>query len=348
MDNDRLLYLLTRKASGEITLEERRELSARCKAGDADAQLAAGMQELLGSSLTYSNGISPGTVDNALAVLHKKMHEAEQEPSFTARLVYLKTWAIAASILALITIGAFCFLQTRQQPLRTGNMVTTRKGSKTNMVLPDGTKVWVNADTKLSYGKEFGNGTREVTLAGEAYFDVTKDRSRPFIVHTATMDVRVLGTAFNVRAYGDEADAQTTLIRGSVEVLLKKHGAKKIMLSPSEKIVVQNNPAGPENTVSASAMQEVALLKVHTNADSLSAETQWTRNRLVFDQEKLEDIIPVLERWYNVSVELKGNIKSDHLYSGTFENDSLEDVLESLKTIGGFRFAITKDRVVIF
>ncbi len=126
-------------------------------------------------------------------------------------------------------------MQVSGRSAHADNVVATRKGSKTNLVLPDGTKVWVNADSRLSYGKNFGNQLREVYLEGEAYFDVAEDKRKPFIVHTNNIDVKVLGTAFNVRAYGNEVNTQTTLLRGSVEVMLKKTTTGKFYWFPTKR-----------------------------------------------------------------------------------------------------------------
>ncbi|HTG56958.1 MAG TPA: FecR domain-containing protein, partial [Niabella sp.] len=221
---------------------------------------------------------------------------------------------------------------------------------KTNLVLPDGTKVWVNADSRLSYKKDFGNTVRDVYLTGEAYFDVVKDKKRPFIVHTDNIDIKVLGTAFNVRAYGDEKNTQTTLLRGAIEVLLKKNENKTLLLAPNEKMIVRNTAAQSHlNKLPEGDLPEIELLKLAPRkVDSLSVETEWTHNRLVFEQETLTDIIPVLERWYNITIELKNKQDAGLLYRGKFENDSLEDVLESLRMIGNFSYKIQKDKVVIY
>ncbi|MCH5720241.1 FecR family protein [Niabella hibiscisoli] len=159
-----------------------------------------------------------------------------------------------------------------------------------------------------------------------------------------------MGTAFNVRAYGNEQNTQTTLLRGSIEVLLKKNSNKTLLLAPNEKMIVRNAAAQTlSKQLHATRLPEIELLKLNEGKiDSLVMETEWTHNRLVFEQEALSDIIPVLERWYNITIELKKVQHPSVLYRGTFENDSLEDVLESLKMIGNFNYRIQKDKVVIY
>ena len=99
---------------------------------------------------------------------------------------------------------------------------------------------WLNADSKLTYDENFRGDYREVSLEGEAFFDVVKDKTRPFIIHTKTLDIRVLGTAFNVSAYESEKNTETALFRGSVEVTLHNNPEKKIVLKPNEKLMVNN------------------------------------------------------------------------------------------------------------
>lgn len=215
------------------------------------------------------------------------------------------------------------------------------------VVLPDHSKVWINSDTRLNYDESFGKGLREVTLEGEAYFEVEKNKDLPFIVHTSNMDVKVLGTAFNVRSYANEANAQTTLVRGSVQIkLLNKEAGKKIMLRPNEKVIVRN---AAYHAVDAPDTAEVAVVAVNRNgADSLIYETQWVSNKLAFENERLEHMLPVLERWYNITIIMKRKAPVQRTFSGVFDNDSIDDVLKTLKLTMGFDYRKDNSLVYIF
>lgn len=349
MSNDRLIYLLTQKKSGGITLDEQLELSDFLKEDEDIAVVIKSIDELFDSSLQYSKSVSKEDINKALLLLHERMYDTVAEVPVTTKSKYgqMKYWLVAASLILMLGAGIF-YLQRTEDPLKSNNVITTQKGSKTDLVLPDGTKVWVNADTRLSYNKNFGNKTREVVLTGEAFFDVTKDKDRPFIVHTAAMDVKVLGTAFNVRAYKNEANEQATLIRGLVEVVLKNKENEKIVLAPNEKLIITNKITMSLKTKPTVMQAETPLIKKSTTKkDSLTNEIQWMQNRIVFDQERLETIIPVLERWYNVKIE-QHITNSQRLYSGIFENDSIDDVLEALKIAGGFRYTIQKEKIIIY
>lgn len=348
MHNDRLIYLLIKKQSGEITLEEQLELSDLIKDKEDNGLFLDGMSEVLNSSLTYASDPRDQAVNKALDKIRARIKTSEPVVPTGKYRSISSYFAVAASIILVLGCAFFYWLQTGQKTEHVDNIVVTKKGSKTNLVLPDGTKVWVNADSRLSYDKDFGNSIREVYLTGEAYFDVVKDKKRPFIVHTDNIDIKVLGTAFNVRAYGNEHNTQTTLLRGSIEVLLKKNNNKTLLLAPNEKMIVRN-AAVQALSKHPTRLPEIELLKLSPDKiDSLSIETEWINNRLAFEQETLTDIVPVLERWYNITIELKKKQDAGVLYRGKFENDSLEDVLESLKMIGNFNYKIQKDKVVIY
>lgn len=235
------------------------------------------------------------------------------------------------------------------------NTVVTQKGSKSNIQLPDGTDVWLNADSKISYDENFLGDFREVTLTGEAYFDVVKDINHPFIIHTKTIDIKVLGTAFNVKAYDTDAATETSLIRGSVEITLHNSPEKKIILKPHEKLRVNNasleyiTDSGKPDIKPISDDMNIVVGTIHfQKKDSMALDALWTKNKLVFDTESLVQVMRKIERWYNVHVSV---LVDEHAkttqYSGIFENETLPEVMEALKFTGNFSYAINKDTVTI-
>ncbi|RXK85481.1 FecR family protein [Filimonas effusa] len=346
--NDRFEYLLMQKQSGAITLPEQLELSELIKQDETFAYMADAMDEVFSSHLKYD--IESQAVNEALFSLNRKIHGEKnlfiRKSSRIKRLLP----AIAASLIFLVA-ATFLINKTlnKDSPAPVAdNVFITRKGSKTSLILPDGTKAWLNADSRLNYNEDYGIKNREVSLVGEAYFDVVKNKAIPFIVHTSTIEVKVLGTAFNVRAYANEKSTEATLVKGAIEVVLKRKSSKNtIILKPSEKIVVQNTL--PDLNTGVSAKMPIAELfssKINEK-DTTTRETEWTKNRLVFEQETLENVITTLERWYNVTIEVQKTTRF-RLYNGTFENDRLEDVLESLKNVGNFNYKIEKEKNTVF
>ena len=271
----------------------------------------------------------------------------------------LRRWWPLAGIAASLLIAFIIFSNSNNNKKKENavaqNTVSTRKGSKSDIQLPDGTKAWLNADSKLTYDDNFRGEFREVYLEGEAYFDVVKDKFRPFIIHTKTLDIRVLGTAFNVRAYESEKNTETALFRGSVEVTLHNNPEKKIVLKPNEKLMVNNkslqfNTSGnAKKTADNNTAFNITVGKVHFQVkDSSALETLWIKNKLVFDAESLEEVAGKIERWYNVKVVINGDegLKST-AYSAIFENETLAQVMEALKITGNFKYSINKDIVTI-
>jgi transmembrane sensor len=232
------------------------------------------------------------------------------------------------------------------------NAVSTKPGSESKLQLPDGTQVWLNSDSKIIYGESFLGEFREVQLTGEAYFDVAKDKEHPFIIHTQTMDLKVLGTAFNVRAYANEKNTETSLIHGSIEITLKNNPDKKIILKPDEKLIIQNSgfpvPV-PQKEISGVNRERPLMIlgRIHfREKDSSATETLWVKNKLAFDEESLESIASKIERWYDVKVVITDEKLKQAAFSAVFTDESLPEVIEAL-SIGNFKYTIARKEVTI-
>ena len=233
--------------------------------------------------------------------------------------------------------------------------LVVNKGSRSRFLLPDGTTVWLNAGSQLFYENDFKGSTREVRLEGEAFFDVIKDKTRPFIIHTKTIDIKVLGTAFNVRAYETEKNTETALFRGSVEVTLHNNPEKRIVLKPNEKLLVNNKT--PALIVNGNKRKEkpgvaeasITITNIHfEDKDSSALETLWIKNKLVFDAESLEQVAQKIERWYDAKVIINGDELKHAEYSGIFDNESIEQVMEALHITGNFKYKVVKNVVTIW
>ncbi len=237
------------------------------------------------------------------------------------------------------------------------NEITTKNGSKTSLQLPDGTRVWLNANSRITYEKTYGNKLREVKLTGEAYFDVVRNAEKPFVIHTAKMDIKVLGTAFNVKCYPGEKTTETSLIRGSIEVTLKDR-LEKIMLKPNEKLVINNDEIADQLIQSGSTAVKQAGAKKDNSIISLShltfypvdstvIETAWTQNKLVFSSETFEEIALKMERWYNVKIDFADEYLKNERLTGNFENETISEALTAMQLTTAFSFTIKNDRIII-
>ncbi|HWV75605.1 MAG TPA: FecR domain-containing protein [Pseudosphingobacterium sp.] len=208
------------------------------------------------------------------------------------------------------------------------NIAETPKGGQYQVRLSDGTIVWLNASSALRFPVKFVGNERIVELTGEAYFDVSHDTAKPFIVKTASEQVQVLGTQFNLNSYHDEPAVITTLVEGSIKVLSTRLG-RTSLLKPGEQSLLSGNQFSVKE---ANVEQAVA----------------WKNGYFRFYDEKIESIMRTLERWYNIEeVEYLGK-PSDELFTGKISRfKSITQVLKMLEKTGGAHFKIEGRRVIV-
>lgn len=230
------------------------------------------------------------------------------------------------------------------------NEISTKHGSKTTIQLPDGSRVWLNAGSKLTYNKEFGNKIREVALSGEGYFEVIKMEDKPFIIRTKAVDIKVLGTTFNVKAYPEDKTTETSLITGKIEVSVKSRPSDKITLKPNEKLVVENETPGPAEIKPRNTSQPViAISTVRYNPDEgLAEETLWRMNKLVIRSETFKDMALKMERWFDVSIEIKDKYLEQKEFNVIFEDETIETALEALSLNTPFKYERKGKKIIIY
>lgn len=254
--------------------------------------------------------------------------------------------AVAASLLA---IGIFLYFNhsfVLDRKLTHLNEVNTKLGSRIYLTLPDGSQVWLNSSSHLSYSNDFTGAEREVYLEGEAFFDVKADKTRPFIIHTPKTTVRVLGTAFNVKCYPEDKTNEITVIRGSVEVTLNETKEKK-RLKPNDKLIVFN-----EGYYIQSSTQDTIQKLILTNPTAYDhqgnlVETSWVKNVLAFRNEKFEDLAKKLERWYNVEIIFNDDSIKEEVFFGSFKNENIYEVMQALSITGKFHYLIVNNKIFI-
>jgi transmembrane sensor len=272
-------------------------------------------------------------------------------------------WYWAAAAILLVATGLFALRSTGTKNNAEKNLVaenlnevSTRPGSKSMVKLPDGSTVWLNAGSKITYNKEFGKEIREVSLTGEGFFDVTKNKEKPFIIHTSSINIKVLGTAFNVKAYPEDKQTETSLIHGSIEVTIKNRPNDKIILSPNEKLIVENNRGlqkektkiefGTAPPIPVAPIVSINKLK-YSPVDSTVAETQWINNKLVFRDETFADLAIRMERWYDINIEINDPVLKQARLNGIFESETIIQALEALKISIPFQYEKTGNSIII-
>jgi ferric-dicitrate binding protein FerR (iron transport regulator) len=365
MDNEKMWQLLILKLSGEASIEELDELDHLLQLHPDLALHAASVEAIWTSKGTrapadtdllfnrHLQRLSDGTADNTP---FQPIPDVRQRTFGAKRIFFIAASMAAAVVIAVVMVNTLFVsgsLPKPATPAVSGNFVSTKNGSKSKLQLPDGTQVWLNSGSNISYENDFGGDTRQVKLTGEAFFDVVKDPARPFVIHTATLDIKVLGTAFNVRSYPEEKVTETALIRGAVEITLKASADKKIVLKPNEKLVVSNDSSWlqKDSALNVKAPKKTAVMTLtqvhHLDKDSIATEMLWTKNKLVFDGETLSEVALKLERWYGVKVIIKGEELKSIEYTGVFSDDNLTEVLYALQLSGNFKYVIRRNEVII-
>ncbi|MBX3255562.1 MAG: FecR family protein [Chitinophagaceae bacterium] len=278
------------------------------------------------------------------------------------RFPLLKVMGWAAACTGIVLTTYFVFQQKKEVGMHEAvaavenpRVFTTKAGAKQTITLPDGTKVYLNSGSTLKLSDGFGKANRKVFLTGEGGFDVIHNSRLPFTVSVDKYDVNVTGTFFNVRAYPGDKITETSLLRGKVDILIKNGSSTplRMLLKPKQKFVLDtetgeqmtggSDPEAPESK----AAPHVAIEALSYNRDSVNIETAWIQNTLIIEEETFEMIREKLERWYNVRLIFKDEKVKQYGFTGTFRNESIEQVLKAFKDSYFFNYTIDGTDIII-
>lgn len=213
----------------------------------------------------------------------------------------------------------------------TYNSLVVPRGGEYDLVLEDGTKVTVNSETRLRYPTQFAENERVVLLEGEAYFDVSTDKNRPFIVRTQGVDVRVLGTSFNVSSYLDEEAIRTTLVEGSVIVMDRVEQIENVILKPGYQAVYNKSDK-----------------KLESEKVNVDLYTSWKDGLFVFEKSKMDDIMTKVARWYDVKVFYQNSEVNNIRFTGTLKRyDNLDRLLKMIEKTNEVRFVLGEKTIQV-
>jgi transmembrane sensor len=209
------------------------------------------------------------------------------------------------------------------------NKVIVPYGKRANLYLSDGTRVWLNSGSTLTYSSVFSGRTREVSLAGEAYFDVEKNPAMPFIVHTDSFDIRAVGTIFNIRSYKDADVINTTLIEGKVSVKFMGDAfSNEFMLHPSQK---------------ASMTKGINSIVI-SSVEDIENEISWIDGFFIFNNEDFGSVLRKISKFYNITIELKYRTKLTNIYGKLDLKENPEKVMEVLALLSGTSYSIEDNK----
>lgn len=302
--------------------------------------------------------LAQADLEEQLEGLKKKMTASENtpvidlQPARRSVVLYRRFSSIAIALLAIATIGFYLVWKSQREPIpQTGKMqYVCKPGERKSFQFPDGTQVILNAGSEMYLNERYAQNTREVFLKGEAFFEVQHNAAVPFIVHTSSMDVKALGTAFNVKSYNNESRTETVLVRGLVEVTLKKDNNRKLLLHPDEKVLWTESKTGDEgaSNAAAAANPEQALVKpVKKSEDGNMKELAWVQNNLAFEDEPFEEIAFQLNRWYNVNIRFESSDIKQYHFTATFKKEKIEQVLEILRASKRFNYRFEGEQNIV-
>lgn len=360
MEINRLWTLLAKRMDGEASAEELAELELFLENNPSALPNRAILEALIQLPIHHTEKPDIDNTWNLLSsniLLQQATNQADEIKMKTFFLRYFKPMMAAASIAVILSIGIYYFYNNQRSDAKYNavqqNEVATKPGSRTNILLPDGTKVWLNAGSTLNYKKDFLTN-RQVTLTGEAFFDVAHQKTNLFIVHCSNINIKVLGTAFNVKAYPQDSQVETSLLRGLIELTTDKDPERKFLLRPNEKITITNQKESNNTSLKKDA---IVLLKdaysigalTNNSRIEMPEEIAWMQEKLVFTGESFKSLAKRMERWYGVEIEITDPIVEELKFTGVFDSLNIVQAIQTLEFSSNnkFLYDINKNKIII-
>jgi transmembrane sensor len=283
----RIKFLFRKYLANTCTAEELDEFFHCIRMSDQDETLRLILQETYESILTSSESYVDISGDLVIRGISNPFSPSVAKPKKSRR----PALAIMVCCLMVLGLGALVYKNYQDnkkagQPLVAMKKTSTERAEYKYILLPDSTQVWLNAGSTLDYPEHFDAATREVTLTGEAYFDVKHAAEHPFIIHTGQIQTTVLGTAFNINAYADRSNIQVSVSRGKVKVSRGNQLIATLVKGQAVK-VSQTGDTGPQKVITTNSV------------------AAWQQGNMVYDDETLGDIIADLQRVYNVNIRVE-------------------------------------------
>lgn len=332
-EHDIHIELLDRFMSGLTSPEEEKQLLEWFRGAHSKEEMQAFYQrkweEASGHQLSAE---VQGRMFHAVKSRMKTKTDERAEKLILPRKRNGKKWlSYAAAILLCIGlgIGSDFLMRYASRPTPKDYIVSADKGQRASLVLPDGTKVWLNSHSQITYNTEYGSKERIVNLSGEAYFEVAKDKKHRFVVKAGELEVEALGTIFNVKAYEEDKELTATLFEGSIRAVA---GNESAILTPDQHACF--NKASKR-------------LRVEHPANA-SYNRMWRNDELAFEGETLADIAVLLNRMYNIQVDFKSEKIKQYRFSGVIKNNSLDNVFEVISLTAPILYESKGDTILLW
>jgi transmembrane sensor len=341
--NKEVSILFSKYLNGSCSIDEAQEMVRFCEDPKNDHTL---MNEAQSHWYNIDNENTDGSnpieskliMDRILDRLHHKIRLSEEE-SCKRYLLKSRVFALFAKVAAVLILPLLVYSVyvttkiSRPVPIYTNQVVwqtvKTPTGMQTDFQLPDGSHVWLNSGSVFKYPVPFANDIRQVELTGEAFFDVAKDAAHPFLVKAGKMNIEVKGTRFNVINYQNETFTELILESGSVRLFSGRYNDNKTitLVKPGE-----------------GAILDIAQNTISVNKVDVDKYTAWKEGMLVFRDDKMDEVVRKLDRWFNVEIVLQSPELKEYVYTATYRDETLPQILELLKISAPIKYTIT-DRV---
>jgi ferric-dicitrate binding protein FerR (iron transport regulator) len=286
------------------------------------------------------NELSAGEDSSEHALYVVPDRTAPEAATGAPRRIAWKKWAAVAASVTFVLSAAYFYKYnhlrqssaTRSQAAaaapRSGDAVLSQAGEHRIMVLPDNTKVTLNAGSRLQVSETFGINDRNVYLTGEAFFDVAHNKALPFIVHVAKYKIKAVGTKFNVKAYSNDRFSETSLLEGKVEILLPNGSSDVVYktLQVNQKFVLNT-----ADSLVRKAPVKTEVLPLSYDDNHQNVETAWVDDLLIFEDQPLSQIKNILERRYKVTIAIASDSVASYHYTATFQHEDIDEVLKALQ-----------------
>lgn len=329
-ENQKIDEMISSFVSGEIDDESFSMLESWSKDSDENRRYVRDRIDLL-----FSSGVIGDTTEvNEKTAYDRFLNRAHVYESYSRRSSSLKYFFLAAAILILLVLLPVSFNSGKKsiQNAFTDIVVEASPGTSTKLSLPDGSKVWLNAGSRISYSQGFGVKDRNIELVGEGYFEVTHDSEKPFIVKTKELSLKVTGTKFNFQNYPDDYGASISLLEGSVLVRNEMKHMADFQLKPNE-MARLNKMTG----------------SLDVSKKNVEYSNIWKDNKLFFDEETMDEIARKISRSYGVQVEVDEPLKDICFYGDfTITKTSIEEIFSIISSTCGIKYRHEGTKYILY
>lgn len=319
--------LIVSKLKQELTAEEDRQL-AEWLSNEGNREVFDELHQMWQKVQARAASYTPDK-NKYWAELSKRM-DARKAASLPKEKIlsftHLRRYAAVACVLLVAAFSACLYIGVQLGRPALGEQVYSNLGGKSRAQLPDGTEVWLHANTTLAYSTDYKSEERLVNVKGEAYFDVTHDKEKPFIVQTDGMRVVVHGTKFNVEAFPESENTFVSLIEGSVSL---ETDMEKRFLVPGETATFNKHSR-----------------QLHIEKGDVDFMRSWANEHVVFNKKSLGYVCQYLSKWYNVKINVAPELADKYLYTFTLRNETLEEIMRIMSRINPMEYSFDEKNVL--